>query len=66
MTGARAGLGSRAEVAEYLRVPVSTLDRWARLGTGPRYARVGRHARYRWSDVETWLLERTRRAGRET
>lgn len=48
-------LASRAEVAEYLGVPPTTLTQWAHKGTGPAYVRVGRHARYRWSDVEKWL-----------
>ncbi len=52
-------LASRPEVAHYLGVPTSTLDRWARLRTGPAYRRVGRHTRYRWTDVEAWLDERT-------
>lgn len=51
-------LASR-DVAQYLGVPVSTLDRWARLGTGPAYRRVGRHTRYRWADVEAWLDKQT-------
>jgi excisionase family DNA binding protein len=48
-------LATRAEVAEYLRVPIGTLEQWAYRGTGPTYTRVGRHARYRWADVEMWL-----------
>ena len=48
-------LASRGEVAAYLGVPATTLDQWASGGTGPAYIRVGRHARYRWSDVEDWL-----------
>lgn len=48
-------LASRGEVATYLKVPPATLDQWASGGTGPAYIRVGRHARYYWSDVEAWL-----------
>lgn len=48
-------LATRKEVAEYLGVPPTTLDQWASRGSGPRYHRVGRHARYRWSDVDKWL-----------
>lgn len=51
----RKALASRAEVAEYLHVPVMTLERWANRSTGPRYVRVGRHTRYDWADVEAWL-----------
>lgn len=48
-------LATRKEVAEYLGVPAATLDQWASRGVGPRYHRVGKHARYRWSDVDKWL-----------
>ena len=51
----RKPLGSRPEVAEYLHVPVATLERWATRGEGPPYSRVGRHTRYRWDDVDAWL-----------
>jgi len=46
---------SRREVAELLGVPAGTVDQWAATGTGPRYMKVGRHARYRPSDLEKWL-----------
>lgn len=46
---------TRPEVAERLRVPVKTLAQWASQGNkGPRYARFGRHCRYRLSDVIAW------------
>lgn len=45
---------TRVEVAERLRIPASTLEGWAVKGTGPRFAKFGRHARYRLSDVEQW------------
>jgi excisionase family DNA binding protein len=48
-------LASRAEVAEYLGVPVRTLEQWAYRREGPRYRVIGRHARYRWADVEAWI-----------
>lgn len=48
-------LATRQEVADYLGVPAQTLDAWAYRGKGPRYIRVGKHSRYRWSDVESWL-----------
>jgi hypothetical protein len=38
--------------------PVETLKRWRRTGDGPRFLRVGRHIRYRLTDVEAW--EKTR------
>lgn len=48
-------LASRGEVAAYLGVPATTLDQWASNGTGPAYIRVGRYAKYRWSDVDAWI-----------
>ncbi|MER7459212.1 helix-turn-helix domain-containing protein [Micromonospora sp. NPDC126480] len=48
-------LATSAEVADYLGVPVATLDQWSYRGTGPRFSKVGRHRRYRWADVEKWL-----------
>lgn len=48
-------LATRSEVAEYLGVPERTLAQWAYQSKGPSYRIVGRHARYRWADVERWL-----------
>lgn len=45
---------TRIEVGQRLQVPKRTLDQWAALGKGPRYARFGRHVRYRLSDVIAW------------
>lgn len=53
-------LATRAEVAEYLGVPPTTLTQWAHRDKGPAYVRIGRHARYRWSDVEKWLDQQQR------
>ncbi|MGH8897532.1 MAG: helix-turn-helix transcriptional regulator [Egibacteraceae bacterium] len=48
------------QLAELLQVPVSTIYRWRHLGEGPRGIRVsGRHVRYRRSEVEAFLGERT-------
>ena len=35
------------ELAERYGVPVETPAEWASKGTGPRYAKFGRHVRYR-------------------
>jgi excisionase family DNA binding protein len=43
------------EAAGYLKVPVGTLANWRYQGKGPRFVKVGRHVRYRRSDVEAWL-----------
>ncbi|MDT7766413.1 MAG: hypothetical protein QOC63_5833 [Mycobacterium sp.] len=49
---------SRRELAERYGLPVKTLAQWASKGTGPRYARMGRHVRYRLSDVIDWETQR--------
>lgn len=43
------------ELAEYLGVPVATLYQWRYRREGPPGFRVGRHVRYRWSDVQEWI-----------
>lgn len=45
---------TRPEVGERLRVPEKTLAEWGSKGKGPKYARFGRHTRYRLSDVIAW------------
>jgi predicted DNA-binding transcriptional regulator AlpA len=49
---------TRQELADRYGVPVKTPAEWASKGTGPRYAKFGRHVRYLLSDVIDW--ERTR------
>jgi excisionase family DNA binding protein len=46
---------SPQDLADYLAVPVATVYRWRHRHEGPKGLRVGRHVRYRRSDVETWL-----------
>lgn len=48
-------LASRDEVADYLGIPAKTLTQWAYKRMGPPYKTIGRHVRYRWSDVEAWV-----------
>jgi hypothetical protein len=43
------------DVSNDYQIPERTLSQWRYLGKGPRYAKVGRHIRYRASDVEGWL-----------
>lgn len=45
---------TRPEVADRLRIPQSTLESWAVKGQGPRFAKFGKHVRYRLDDVEQW------------
>jgi excisionase family DNA binding protein len=49
---------SRQELAERLGVPVKTPGEWASKGSGPRYAKFGRHVRYRLGDVIDWEQRR--------
>lgn len=46
---------SADKLAEYLAVPLATVYQWNYRGTGPRPIKVGRHLRYRATDVEKWL-----------
>jgi len=46
---------SISELAGYLGVPVATIYRWRYTHDGPIGYRVGRHIRYRLTDVERWL-----------
>ncbi|OBH40529.1 hypothetical protein A5690_24730 [Mycobacterium intracellulare] len=48
---------SRKDLAERLGVPHKTPAEWATKGTGPKFARFGRHVRYRLSDVIAWENE---------
>ena len=50
-------LVTRRELAERYGVPVKTPAEWASTGTEPRYAKIGRHVRYRLSDVVEWERE---------
>lgn len=52
----REPLLSLQELSELLGVPVNTLYRWRCRGEGPKAYRLGRHVRYRRSDVESWLV----------
>ena len=50
------------ELADYLGVPVATIYTWRYRGEGPIGFRVGKHVRYRWTDVEHWIRDRVRGA----
>jgi excisionase family DNA binding protein len=49
------------EVADLLQVPLNTLQTWRANRSGPRGHKIGRHVRYRASDVQTWLEQRADR-----
>ncbi|OBB10779.1 hypothetical protein A5731_22785 [Mycolicibacterium conceptionense] len=48
---------TRRDLSERIHVPEATLAQWGYLGKGPKYAKFGRHARYRLSDVIAWENE---------
>jgi excisionase family DNA binding protein len=50
------------QASAYLQIPVETLRRWRGLGTGPKFAKVGRHVRYRPAELDRWLQQREREA----
>jgi excisionase family DNA binding protein len=45
---------SPEELADRFGVSVQTVYQWNKNRSGPRYMRVGRHCRYRLSDVLAW------------
>jgi predicted DNA-binding transcriptional regulator AlpA len=56
MTGsAQEPLLSPEDLSMETGVPIATLYQWRLKGTGPRSLKIGRHLRYRRSDVESWL-----------
>jgi excisionase family DNA binding protein len=50
------------QAGEFLQIPPETLRRWRGLGTGPKFAKVGRHVRYREAELIRWLEQREREA----
>lgn len=46
---------SPRQLADYLNVPLATLYAWRYHGEGPPGFRVGKHVRYRWTDVQVWV-----------
>lgn len=46
------------DLAKYLDVPVATIYGWRYRRQGPTGFRVGRHLRFRSSDVESWIQDR--------
>jgi excisionase family DNA binding protein len=51
----RGGLMTTRQLAERLGVSVRTIEGWRRTGTGPRFVKVGRVARYHPDDVARWV-----------
>ncbi|RPH12423.1 MAG: DNA-binding protein [Alphaproteobacteria bacterium TMED89] len=46
------------QAANILHVSTSTLNRWRRLGTGPRFCKLPGRVRYMPSDVYQFMLDR--------
>ncbi|ROP40217.1 helix-turn-helix transcriptional regulator [Saccharothrix texasensis] len=43
------------DLADYLGVPVNTIYKWRTQKYGPPGRRVGKHLRFRQTDIEAWL-----------
>jgi excisionase family DNA binding protein len=43
------------DLATYLGVPMATVYAWNSRGIGPKRYRLGKHVRYRRTDVAEWL-----------
>lgn len=46
------------DVADQLRVEVKTLANWRSSGVGPTFLKVGKYARYRQVDVDSYIESR--------
>lgn len=46
---------SPAGLAAYLGLPLPTIYTWRHKGDGPPGVKLGRHVRYRLSDVDQWI-----------
>ncbi len=53
---------TQQDLAELCGVSVATVRYWRVQGTGPCAAVIGKHVRYRESDVKAWLAEQFERA----
>jgi len=49
------------ELAEYLGVPVKTIYEWRQSGRGPVGIRIGRHVKFRLTDIQAWGRRAARR-----
>ena len=43
------------DLASMLGIPERSAQHWRYAGKGPRYMKLGKHVRYKRSDVEAWL-----------
>jgi predicted DNA-binding transcriptional regulator AlpA len=51
---------SPQQLAERYGLPLETIYGWNKLRSGPRFLKLGRHVRYRLSDIIAWEESRTR------
>ena len=51
------------DLADYFDVPVATIYAWRYRRQGPAGFRVGRHLRFRRSDIEQWITEQLAQSG---
>ncbi len=56
----RDGFVTSEELADYLKVPIGTLDQWASRGGGPEFRKIGKFRRYDPVWVKSWLAEQPR------
>jgi predicted DNA-binding transcriptional regulator AlpA len=48
-------LWSSQELADFLGLPIQTIYQWRKRNYGPPGRRMGKHIRYRRSEVERWI-----------
>jgi predicted DNA-binding transcriptional regulator AlpA len=58
-------LADTIETAKRLGLSTSCLNKWRVYGKGPRFVKLGKAVKYRLTDVEAWLEERSRRSTSE-
>jgi excisionase family DNA binding protein len=46
------------ELSELLQIPISTLYQWTYKSVGPPSHKIGRHVRYRLSEVNEWAMSK--------
>ena len=52
----RRSLARPSDVATYLGKPLRTLEQWRYHRRGPAFVKIGGEVRYRWEDVDAWIL----------
>lgn len=54
----RGSLLLERDIAERLKVSVSSVRKWRRTGKGPNFLRFGKVVRYDARDVQRWLVDK--------